>query len=108
MKKQHGLATGIIFLFLLIGLFTSVAHSEDKIHSMTGKISTINLAHNTVVIQVPLGSQTFTVGGPLDADATLTKNGGPADLTDFKVGETANVRWRTTPKGHLIVSLTVR
>jgi hypothetical protein len=75
---------------------------------MTGEISGIDTTHKTVVVQVPLESQTFTVGGPLDPDATLTKNGKPAGLQDFKVGETATVRWRSTPNGHAIEALSVR
>ncbi|MBT8331437.1 MAG: hypothetical protein KJP06_03815 [Deltaproteobacteria bacterium] len=102
MKREYRLVTGILFLCLSIGLFASVTHSEGKVHQVTGEISGINLAHSTVVVQVPVESQIFTVGGPLDSDATLTRNGSPADLKDFKVGETATVRWRSTPNGHVI------
>ena len=97
MKIVYRSFTGILLSCLLISLSFSVAYSEGKAHLMTGEISGISLAYRTVVIQVPLGSQMFTVGGPLDPDATLTKNGKSADLKEFKVGETATVRWRSTP-----------
>ena len=84
------------------------AQSEGKIHTMTGKISVVNLADNVVVIQVPMGEQIFTVGGPIDAAATLTKNGGSVELKVFEVGETAKVKWRSTPNGHVIEALSVR
>ena len=108
MKTKYRLITGAVFVFLLIGLFTSGAHAEGKVHSLKGEISGINLTHSTVVIQAPVGTQMFTVGGPLDSAATLTRNGRPAGLKDFKVGETVTVRWRSTPNGHVIEALTLR
>lgn len=108
MKRQYRFPAVIFCLVFLVCLSTVVAHSENRIHTMTGKISALNLPHDTVVIQVPLGSQMFTVGGPIDADATLTKNGRSVELKDFNVGETATVTWRTTLSGHQIQSLTVR
>jgi hypothetical protein len=107
MKKDYRLVTGIFFLCLAIGLFASVARAEGKVRQLRGDISGINLDHRTVVIQAPVGTQTFTVGGPLDSDATLTRNGSPADLKDFKVGETVTVRWRSTPNGHVIMALSL-
>ena len=108
MKTKYRLITGAVFVFLLTGLFTSGAHAEGKVHSLRGEISGINLTHSTVVVQAPVGSQMFTVGGPLDPDATLSRNGSPADLKDFKVGETVTVRWRSTPNGHVNEALTLR
>ena len=92
MKTKYRLITGAVFVFFFIGLFTAGAYAEGKVHSLKGEISGINLAHSTVVVQAPVGSQMFTVGGPLDPDATLTKNDKPVGLKDFKVGETVTVR----------------
>lgn len=108
MKRRYRLATGMFCLFLMVCVFISAAHSEGKIHTMTGKISVVNTADNVVVIQVPMGAQMFTVGGPIDANATLTKNGRSVELRDFKAGETATVKWRSTPNGHRIQALSVR
>jgi hypothetical protein len=108
MKTHYRLTAGIFFLILLISLFTAVAYAENKVYLMTGKVSGIDTAHNTVVIEVPLGSQMFTVGGPLDSNATLTKDGKSVSLQDFKVGERVKVRWRSTPEGHVIEALSAR
>jgi hypothetical protein len=108
MKTYYRLTTGIFFLILLLGLFTAVTYAENKAYLMTGEISGIDLAYNTVVIEVPLGSQMFTVGGPLDSNATLTKHGRSVSLKDFKVGETVKVKWRSTPEGHVIEALSAR
>jgi hypothetical protein len=108
MKRHFRLETGRFFLVLVISLFTAIAYAENKVYLMTGEVSGIDMAYNTVVIEVPLGSQMFTVGGPLDPNATLTKAGRPASLKDFKVGETVKVKWRSTPEGHVIEALSVR
>lgn len=108
MKTHYRLITGILFVVLLVGLSTTIVYARGKEYLMTGEISGIDMAYNTVVIEVPLGSQMFTVGGPLDPNATLTKNNRPASLKDFKIGETVRVRWRSTPEGHVIESLSAR
>jgi hypothetical protein len=79
-----------------------------KSYTMTGKISAINLSHRTVVIEVPMVSKMFTVGGPLAGDAKLTKDMQPADLNDFMVGERVTVKWHSTPAGHVIDQLAAR
>ena len=108
MKRQYRSATGAVLLFLLIGLLSSGAHAEGQVHLMTGEISAIDMDYDTVVIEVPLGSQIFTVGGSLDSNVNLKKNGRLVSLHDFKVGESVKVRWRSTTKGHIIEALSVR
>ena len=53
-------------------------------------------------IDLPLGSQMFTVGGPLASDAKLTQNGQPAKLRDYSVNEQVTVIFHSTDQGHLI------
>lgn len=105
MIRRFRSASGIFFLVLVICLFTAAAYAESKAYLMTGKVAGIDTAYNTVVIEVPLESQMFTVGGPLDPNAALTKDGESASLKDFKVGETVKVKWRSTPEGHVIEAL---
>jgi hypothetical protein len=69
---------------------------------MTGKISAIDLAYDTVVIEVLMVSKTSTVGGPLASDARVIKDDQTAGLNDFKVGEQVTVKWHSTPRGHVI------
>jgi hypothetical protein len=47
----------------------------------------------------------FTVGGPLAPDAVIKKGKNPAELSDFKIGDTVIVKWTATEKGHLILFL---
>ena len=108
MKRHFRLATRKFFLILLISLFAVVAYAENKVYLMTGEVSGIDTTFKTVVIEVPLGEQMFTVGGPLDPNATLTKDGRSVSLKDFKVGDTVKVKWRSTPEGHVIEALSAR
>jgi hypothetical protein len=73
-----------------------------KTYLMTGKITAIDLAYDTVVIEVPMQSKTFTVGGPLASDAKMIKNDQTAMLDDFNVGDRVMVTWHSTPDGHVI------
>ena len=77
------------------------AHEMNR-YKMTGKITGIDPAYKTIVIEVPLESQMFTVGGPLASDAKLFKEGEPALLADFVVGETVTVIFHSTDQGHVI------
>jgi hypothetical protein len=77
----------------------------EKVHKMTGEIAAIDLAYNTVVVEVPMGERVFTVGGPLSPEAILHRGGQSADLADFHRGDRVSVTWEATERGHLILSL---
>ncbi len=98
------LTAGALF-FVALGL-TVPAMGETKIYSlykMTGKITAIDLAYHTVVIDVPLANgQTFVVGGPLATNAVLKDTGMPPKLSDFHEGQKVVVQWSPTHQGHLI------
>ena len=75
----------VLFLTLVLVFPVTVfgdAHEMNR-YKMNGKIRGIDLNHQTIVIEVPLGSTLFTVGGPLASDAKLTRSGQPATLSDF-------------------------
>ena len=98
------LTAGALF-FVALGL-TVPALGETRIYSlykMTGKISAMDLAYHTVVIDVPLANgQTFVVGGPLASNAVLKDTGMPPKLSDFHAGQRVVVKWSPTHQGHLI------
>jgi len=92
----------VIVIGIVIFLAAAPGVGFAKTYIMAGKISAIDLAYDTVVVEVPLGSKMFTVGGPLSDDAGLVRNNRPAGLNDFKVGERVTVKWHSTPDGHVI------
>jgi len=89
---------GVVFMLLVALPLVVFAQS----YKMTGKITGIDLNHQTIVIEVPLGSQMFTVGGPLASDARLTRNNQEAKLKDFNVGEKVTVIFHSNDQGHVI------
>jgi hypothetical protein len=96
--------TAVVFALLV----TAPAIVSGKTYLMTGKITGIDLAYDTVVVEVPMVSKTFTVGGPLASDARMIKNDQTASLDDFNVGEQVTVKWHSTPQGHVIDRLVTK
>ena len=102
------------FIPLVLAVIFSLSFSGaqswagGKKYKMTGDITAIDLAHNTVVIEVPLAGKMFTVGGPLSSKAVLKKGGQSVGLADFRVGDRVIVIWEATEQGHLILSLKAR
>ena len=106
-RKKIFTTVGIAVVVLTFGVMMP-GLGFGKAYVMTGKITAVNLDHQTVVIEVPLASKMFTVAGPLAPDAELSKNMKTADLGDFMVGERVTVRWHSTPVGHVIDRLVAR
>lgn len=103
LKKGFTKAVPIVLvLTLVLAIPFTVFGESNNSYKMTGKIRGIDLNHQTIVIDVTLGSKMFTVGGPLAPDAKLTKNGEPAKLRDFSVDEQVTVIFHSTDQGHLI------
>ena len=92
----------IIVLTLLLACPLIVFGQSHKSYKMTGKVSAVDLTHQTITIEVPLAAQMFTVAGPLAPDARLTKADKPATLKDFKVGERVTVIFHSNDQGHVI------
>jgi hypothetical protein len=79
---------------------------KEIVYNMKGKISAVEPANNTVVVQVPMkDGEIFTVGGPLAPDAIIRQGGRTATLADFFPGEEVTVKWKPVETGHLILML---
>ncbi|MEJ2167616.1 MAG: hypothetical protein P8185_07025 [Deltaproteobacteria bacterium] len=103
-KKKHfrKVIPVVLIVTLVLACPFAVFGKTQNSYKMTGKITAINHQYQTIVIEVPLGSQMFTVAGPLAPDAKLTKAGQPAKLSDFAVNETVTVIFHSTNQGHVI------
>jgi len=102
MSRRSFFRVGIAAAIILAMGAAIQASAEEKSYLMTGQITAIDMSFDTVVIEAPLGTDSFTVGGPLSPDARLIKNGRAADLSDFAVGDKVSVVWRATSSGHVI------
>ena len=99
------LSLGLIFSFSFSG---TACLAGGKIYEMGGEITAIDLEHNTVVVEVPLGERLYTVGGPLSSKAVLKKDGKLAVLADFRRGDRVVVKWKVTAQGHVALLLKSR
>lgn len=106
-KKIMWLAVPLAVV-LLTAAWLSPAAAEVKRYKMSGEITGVNTQHNTVVVEVPMGKENFTVAGPLASDAKIMKNGRSAELSDFQTGDKATVIFHSDMEGHVIDSLTSR
>jgi hypothetical protein len=102
MNKRSFFWVGIAAAIILAMGAAIQASAEENSYLMTGEITAIDMSFDTVVIEAPLGADSFTVGGPLSPDARVIKNGRSADLSDFTVGDKVSVVWRATASGHVI------
>jgi hypothetical protein len=103
LDKNFPKAVPIVIVLTLVLAFPFIVFGQaPNSYKMTGKIRGIDLIHQTIVIDVPLGSRMFTVGGPLAPAAKLTQNGQPAKLKDFSVNEQVTVIFHSSDQGHLI------
>ena len=67
-----------------------------------GEIEHIETGSRTVVVEIPVANQQFTVGGPLSDDAIVRKEGAQVRLEDLTVGDVVRVGWKKTGSGHVI------
>lgn len=95
----------VMGMALLGGASTVTASSMGP---MTGTIAAIEPASQTVVVEVPLGRDNFTVGGPLSPQARLTRGAKSIQLQDLRTGDRVSVTWRMTDNGHEIERLHAR
>ena len=105
MKKSIIFITLILTMIISVSLQHSQVLAAKKVYEMVGDIAAIDLAYNTVVIEVPLERGTFTVGGSISARAVLFRGEQSAELSDFQAGDRVTVRWEATERGHLILFL---
>ena len=105
MKRSVWFAPLVVAVIFLLCFSGGQSLGGEKVFKMAGEIAAIDLGHNTVVVEVPVGKRLFTVGGPLSPEAILNRGGQSVGLADFHAGDRVTVTWEATEKGHFIVSL---
>jgi hypothetical protein len=103
----------LIIIFLCLPLAAAAQQQPAtappaKSGELSGKITAIDMTASAVVVEVPMGKQMFTVGGPLAPKAKLTKHGKPAKLGEFKQGDQVSVGFKSTAQGPVIQSLSAK
>jgi len=99
-------STGLpLTAFLLAAVLVSSSAYSAQTRTMIGELTHVNTRYDTVVVEVPVGEELFTVAGTVASDAKIRKNGQPAGLEAFEKGETVKVIWHTVDTGHAIDGL---
>ena len=78
---------------------------DEECSAGVGDITGIDLASRTCVVEIPLGTRLFTVGGVVTPEAMLKRGGIKIGLEDFHVGDRVMVEWCKDQTGHWIHSL---
>ena len=105
MRRSVWFATVVLAAIFLLCFSGSQSLAGEKVFKRAGEITAIDLDHNTVIVEVPVGKRLFTVGRPLSPEAVLKRGGQSVGLADFRTGDRVTVTWEATERGHLILSL---
>ncbi|MBI3989658.1 MAG: hypothetical protein HY347_08570 [candidate division NC10 bacterium] len=106
MKGKKALLAGAILLAVLFFSLTSA--QEGRVQQMTGKVSALTLSSKTIVMEIPLGRDSLTVGGEVTDETEISVDGKTATLNDIKVGDRVTVRWIKEEHGHRLLSIVVK
>ncbi len=103
--KSHTKHPGFTLIIAGFGAFFGWLNDAQARTLGNGELVGLETGRRTVTVEVPLGSQLLTVGGPLSHDAVLKVKGVKAPLEAFRVGDIVTVGWEKTTKGPAILLL---
>lgn len=106
MKRKKVLVAGAILFTVLF--FSLASAQEGRVRQMTGKVSAVTLSSKTIVVEIPLGKDSLTVGGEITDETEISIDGKTATLNDIKVGDRVTVRWIKEEHGHRLLSIVVK
>lgn len=66
-----------------------------------GEVAAVTVESRTIVVEVPRGTDSLTVGAEVLPDAILKVDGQPISLGDIKVGDQVRIEWSRTEQGVL-------
>ena len=107
MKGKKAISLGAIFLLTVL-FFSLASAQEGRVQQMTGKVSAVTLSSKTIVVEIPLGKDSLTVGGEVTDETEVSVDGKTATLNDIKVGDRVTVRWIKEEHGHRLLSIVVK
>jgi hypothetical protein len=67
----------------------------------TGKVSAVTVESRTIVVEIPRGTDSLTVGAEVLPEAILEADGQTIDLEDIQVGDQVRIEWSRTEQGIL-------
>ncbi len=98
-----GLATAVAGFLLVGAAWAGVQKWGD-----TGKVAAVTEASRTIVVEIPRGTDSLTVGAKVSPDAVLKADGRVIGLSEIKAGNRVRIEWSRTEHGtiaHKIIVL---
>ncbi len=65
----------------------------------TGTVAAVTVASRTIVVEIPRGSDSLTVGAEVLPAAVLKAEGQVVDLADIRVGDRVRIEWSRGEQG---------
>lgn len=66
----------------------------------TGRVAAVTVASRTIIVEIPRGSDSLTVGAEVLPDAVLKAEGQVVDLADIRVGDRVRIEWSRGEHGN--------
>ncbi|MDY6854242.1 MAG: hypothetical protein SWO11_05980 [Thermodesulfobacteriota bacterium] len=76
-------------------------------YKIAGKISNIDVAHKTVIVEAQYGGKFFSIGGHISPHTVLKKGNQLGKLEDFIVGDHVVMKCQISNKGDIIQAIEV-
>lgn len=73
----------------------------------TGNVAAVTPESRTIVVEIPRGTDSLTVGAEVLPDAILKADDQTIDLTEIKVGDQVRIEWSRTEQGVLAHTIIV-
>ncbi|MFQ5990445.1 MAG: hypothetical protein ACE5K9_11065, partial [Candidatus Methylomirabilales bacterium] len=65
----------------------------------TGTVAAVTVDSRTIVVEIPRGTDSLTVGAEVLPDAILKADGQEIDLAEIQVGDQVRIEWSRSDQG---------
>jgi hypothetical protein len=75
------------------------AWAEGQEWGDTGTVSAVTVSSRTIVVEIPRGKDSLTVGAEVPPGAVLQAGGKKIDLSDIRKGDRVRIEWTHREQG---------
>ncbi|MFQ5846084.1 MAG: hypothetical protein ACE5IQ_00245 [Candidatus Methylomirabilales bacterium] len=73
----------------------------------TGTVAAVTASSRTIVVEIPRGSDSMTVGARVSPDAVLKADGRVIGLSEIKIGDRVRIEWSRGEQGDVAEKIIV-
>jgi hypothetical protein len=96
----------VLAVLLTSPLLPGLAWAGEQKWAETGTVAAVTIESRAVVVEIPRGKDSLTVGAEVLSDTVLKANGRSITLADIRVGDRVRIEWSRREHGlvaHTIV-----